>query len=145
MTATPKSTTNQRTIWIAIITLTIFVASFLVWSSARSANSMTAAASTDQSFTQAPPGAKVKLVLEITESTPDGLIRGKLLDKQTEKLYSRTTTAVTAHSSGSTKIVMGKSSDIHPAAVIHITGAVKNDHTVDAEQIVILTGYVEIK
>lgn len=145
MTTTPKSRTNPRTIWIAIITLTILVAAFMVWSSARSANSMTAAASTDQSFTQAQPGAKVKLVLEITESTPGGLIRGKLLEKQTEKLYSRTTTTVTAHSTDATKVVMGKSSDIHPVAVIHLTGTVKDDRTVDAEQIVILTGYVEIK
>lgn len=145
MTATPKSATNPRTIWIAIIALTIFLAAFMIWSSARSANSMTAAASTDVSFTQAQPGAKVKLVLEITESTPGGLIRGRLLEKQTDKIYSRTTTAVTAHSTGATKVVMGKPSDIHSAAVIHLTGTVEDDHSVAAGQIVILTGYVETK
>ena len=145
MTATPKSPRNPRTIWISIIAVTVVVAAFMVWSSARSATSMNAAASTDDSFTQAQPGAKVKLVLEITEATPAGLIRGKLLEKQTDKLYSRTAIAVTARSTETTKVVMGKSSDIHPAAVIHLTGTVQDDHSVAAEQIVILTGYVEIK
>ena len=44
-----------------------------------------------------------------------------------------------------TKMVMGKQSDIHPAAVVHVTGTLKKDRNVDASQIVILTGYVEIK
>jgi hypothetical protein len=40
---------------------------------------------------------------------------------------------------------MGKQTDIHPAAVVHLTGVLKKDRSVDASQIVILTGYVEIK
>jgi hypothetical protein len=40
---------------------------------------------------------------------------------------------------------MGKQEDVHPSAVVHVTGTLKKDRSVDATQIVILTGYVEIK
>jgi hypothetical protein len=34
---------------------------------------------------------------------------------------------------------------VHPNAVIHITGVVQKDRSVDAEQIVILTGYIHLE
>jgi len=105
----------------------------------------TAAASDEDMFIHASPGDTVKLVLEIGESSTEGSIRGKLLQKEREKVYLRTNTAVTVQSSAQTKMVMGKQSDIHPAAVVQLTGTLKKDRSVDASQIVILTGYIEIK
>jgi hypothetical protein len=96
-------------------------------------------------FIHAAPGDTVKLVLEIVQSSTEGSIRGKLLQKETKKVYLRTNTPVTVQSNSQTKMVMGKQSDIHPAAVVHVTGTLKKDRSVDASQIVILTGYVEIK
>jgi hypothetical protein len=39
-----------------------------------------------------------------------------------------------------TKLVMGKKADIHPGAVVHVTGTIRDDHSILAEQLVILTG-----
>ena len=41
-----------------------------------------------------------------------------------------------------TKIVMGKVADIHPGAVIHVSGTVVAGDKIKALQIVILSGYV---
>jgi uncharacterized protein YdeI (BOF family) len=138
--------TRPRTVWTAIIAVTVLLAGFMVWNSFRSAQSMSAAAAPDEKdFARAPQGATVKLVLQITESTPDGLIQGKILNKKTDKIYIRTDTSVTIHSTPATKLVMGSQADIKPVAVVHVTGIVKSDRSVDAAQIVILTGYVEVQ
>ena len=44
-----------------------------------------------------------------------------------------------------TGIVMGKAEDIHAGAVIHVTGKTASHRSVRAKQIVILTGYVQVK
>jgi hypothetical protein len=138
--------THTRSVWTAILSATVLLAALLVWGSFRSAKLMsTAAASDEDMFIHAAPGDTVKLVLEIEQSSSEGSIRGKLLQKETEKVYLRTNTPVTVQSNSQTKMVMGEQSDIHPAAVVHVTGRLKKDRSVDASQIVILTGYVEIK
>jgi hypothetical protein len=137
---------RTRSVWAAILAVIVVIAALLVWGSFRSAKSMSTAASSDEDvFIHATPGDIVKVVLEIENSSTEGSIRGKLLRKETEKIYRRTNTQVTAQSGPQTKLVMGKQSEIHPAAVVHVTGMLKKDHRVDASQIVILTGYVEIK
>lgn len=139
-------TTYARSVWAALLCTIALLAVVTVWGSFRSAKSMsTAAASDEDMFIHAVPGDTVKLVLEIEESSTEGSIRGKLLQKETEKVYVRTNTAVTVQSNSQTKMVMGKQSDIHPAGVVHVTGRLKKDRSVDVSQIVILSGYVEIK
>ncbi|MDQ1408118.1 MAG: hypothetical protein QOG55_3747 [Acidobacteriaceae bacterium] len=143
-----NTTGNVRTpsAWAAILSVIVVITALLVWGSFRSAKSMsTAAASDEDIFIHATPGDVVKVVLEIETASTEGSLRGKLLQKETEKIYRRTNTQVTAQSGAQTKIVMGKQTDIHPAAVVHLTGVLKKDRSVDASQIVILTGYVEIK
>ena len=44
-----------------------------------------------------------------------------------------------------TKIVMGNPTDLQAGAVMQVTGTLRKDHAVAAEQIVILTGYVEVQ
>lgn len=44
-----------------------------------------------------------------------------------------------------TAIVLGKAEAMHTGAVIHVTGTMAADHSVQAKQIVILTGYVQVK
>jgi putative AlgH/UPF0301 family transcriptional regulator len=84
-------------------------------------------------------------VLEIAEAGSEGKITGKLLQKKTEEIYTRTATAVTVQSNSQTKIVMGKPADVHAGAVVHVTGTVQKDHVIAADQIVILTGYVKVQ
>jgi len=52
---------------------------------------------------------------------------------------------VTVRWNAQTKIVMGKETDIHAGAIVHVTGTVRNDHAIQAEQVVILTGYVKVQ
>jgi hypothetical protein len=141
-----QATTRGRVGWFVLIAVMVLLAIFAVWKSASMSKSMSAAAASDEKqVLQSTPGTKTKFVVEIGEPSAEGTIRGKLLEKKTEEIYARTATAVTVQFNAQTNIVMGKKSDIHPGAVVHITGVIKDDRSVQAEQIVILTGYVKIQ
>jgi hypothetical protein len=107
--------------------------------------SMSVVAGSAGEMQQSKPGAKLKVVAEITDTDAGGLIRGNLLEKKTEDQYTRTQTPVTAQSSQSTKMVMGKPEDVHKGAVVYLTGTRGADGKIDAERIVILTGYVKVR
>jgi len=68
-----------------------------------------------------------------------------MLEKQGETHYTRTTKDVETTWDKHTAIVMGKADDIKPGAVVHVTGKLAADHSVEATQIVILTGYVQVQ
>ena len=104
------------------------------------------AAATDQTaFTKLASGSKIQAVVEITSADQKGDAQGKLLDREREDLYRRTATPVTIHYTDSTPVVMGKREDIHGNSVVHVKGTVRDDHSIAAEQIVILTGYVNVQ
>jgi hypothetical protein len=140
-----RNENRARRIWFALIALVGLLIGAAIWKSARMAGTMSAAASGEQQFLQSTTGTRTKLVVEIAESGADGTIKGKLLQRKTEQVYTRSTSPVMVHSDPQTKVVMGAPSDIHPGAVIHVTGPVRDDHSITAEQIVILTGYVQVQ
>jgi malate/lactate dehydrogenase len=146
-----KSDTNiagrqARTVWFVVIALVALLFAFVVWKSASMAKMMSTAAASDmQDFSRSAVGSSAKFVLEIAEASSEGKIRGKLLRKKTEEIYTRTATAVTAQSNSQTKIVMGNPADVHAGAVVHVTGTVQKDQVIAADQIVILTGYVKVQ
>jgi len=142
---TGSRTMRTQGIWL-LFAAAFFAVVLVVWMSARKAGGMTAAAASDeQQYAQAAPGTKIKLVIEVVDSMTGGTIRGKILEKKTEKTYLRTKAGITVQSSGETKMVMGKREDVHAGAVVHVTGTVQNDHSIQAEQLVILTGYVQVQ
>jgi hypothetical protein len=102
-------------------------------------------ASDEKQFSESTPGSKTKFAMEIDEVTAEKIIRGRLLQKKTEELYTRTSTSVKVQSSENTSMVMGKPADVKAGAIVHVTGTVHNGHSVQAEQIVILTGYVKVQ
>lgn len=137
---------RTRGVWLLFVTAAVLAIAFAMWWSARKAGSMMAAATPDETqLAQVTPGTKTKIVIEVTEATADGTLRGKLLQKKTETTYVRTTSPATVRTSAGTKLVMGKQSDVHAGAVVHVTGTVAKDHGIEAEQIVILTGYVQVQ
>lgn len=104
------------------------------------------AASADQSaFAQLAPGSKTQAVVEITSLDAKGSAEGKLLDRESEELYKRTTVPVGINFSDATPVVMGKLGDLQAGAVVHVKGTISDDHRITAEQIVILTGYVKVQ
>jgi len=139
-------TRSGRKAWVAFIAVVVAVAAFAIWKSASVSRSMAAAAASDErQFSESTPGSKTKFVMEIGEVTVEKIIRGKLLQKKTEELYTRTTTPVRVQSSEKASVVMGTLADVKAGAIVHIAGTVQNDHSVQAEQIVILTGYVKVQ
>jgi hypothetical protein len=135
-----------RRVWAVLIGSVVLAVALVLWMSARMSGKMSDAAATDeQAFAKAAPGDQAKIVLEITEAPSGAAIRGTLLQKKTEEVYGRTRTKVTVQCNAGTKLVMGKQEDLSPGAVVHVTGAVRKDHSLDAEQIVILTKYVRVE
>jgi hypothetical protein len=135
-----------RRVWFVLVSLVVLLIALVLWKSGSMARRMsTVAASNQQDLTQSPAGSQAKFVLEIREASADGKIIGNLLENKTEEIYARTTTPVTVQSHEQTKIAMGKAADIHAGAVVHVTGTVQKDHSVEAGQIVILTGYVKVQ
>jgi hypothetical protein len=143
---TGESKNKSRLAWSAIIAFLTVLAGFAIWHSARTAASMSGAASSEESqFAHAEVGSKVKVAMEVVSAGADGTLRGILLQKKTEEKYARTSTQVLARIVDHTAYVMGKRDDVHASAAIYITGVVQKDRSVDAEQITILTGYIHLE
>ena len=90
------------------------------------------------------PGDETKVVVEITTVVSQN-IEGSVLEKQSETIYRRSGNTIRVSFDPSTPVVMGKTSDIHPGALVHITATMGNDHILRAKQIVVLTGYVKVQ
>jgi len=92
---------------------------------------------------------ETKIVIEIRQASggadADGRIRGKLLEKRDETHYLRTADPAEVSWGKETALVMGKAEDVHVGAIVHVTGTMSGDRRVRAKQIVILTGYVQVK
>jgi len=145
MVSVKENSRTRAEIGTLLVVVGLLAAAFMVWDSARRAASMAAAASADEKqFAQAAQGQKIKLVIEI-EETSNGTIKGKVLQEKSETVYARTGTAAIVHSGSQTKVVMGKPEDVHAGAVVHVTGTTERDRSITAEQIVILTGYVKVQ
>jgi hypothetical protein len=115
-----------------------------VWRGAGRMMSMQTRAAGGVEFAQLKAGEEAKIVVEVMEAAQDH-IRGRLLEKQDETHYARTSNMADIALDNDTKIVMGKAEDIRAGAVVHVTGKVVPDHRVQAGQIVILSGYVQVK
>jgi hypothetical protein len=81
----------------------------------------------------------------LTSVTAGTRAEGRVLERQTETVYRRSANTVRVAFSASTPVVMGKTSDVQPGAVVHVSGTVGEDQTLNATQIVILTGYVQVE
>lgn len=87
----------------------------------------------------------MKWVIELTAIVPAESIEGRVLQKQDETNYQRTSDIEKIHFTSTTPIVMGKASDLRPGAVVHVTSKLDSDRVLRASQIVILTGYVNVR
>jgi len=145
MVSAKENARARAGIGVILVFIGLFAAGFMTWNSARRAAGMAAAASSDEKqWAQAEQGRKTKVVIEISE-TANGTIKGHVLREKSETVYTRTNTEAVVHLSTETKIVMGKPDDVQAGAVVHVTGNSENDHSVIAQQIVILTGYVKVQ
>ena len=130
--------------WVVLLAALAVLSAAFVWRGAEKAMKMQTAAASGSEFAQAKEQESVKVVVEVSE-TPVGEIRGRLLDRQDDAHYIRTKGEARIHWDSSTAIVMGKTADVRVGAVLHVTGTVTGDHSLQAREIVILTGYVQVK
>jgi len=129
---------------ILLLTILAALALVFVWRGVAKIMGMQTHAATPVEFAQLKPEQEIKIVIEVNEAS-ESQIRGALLEKQDETHYVRTQNALEARSGKDTKFVMGKQEDIRPGAILHITGKADTHRIVQAAQIVILTGYVQVK
>ena len=115
-----------------------------VWQGAGKMMTMKTQAADPMGFRQLKAGDEARIVVEVAE-VPAGRIRGRLLEKQDETHYARTGNRAEIVWGKDTALVMGKAEDIRAGAVVHVTGKMAGDRSVQAQQIVVLTGYVQIK
>jgi hypothetical protein len=141
-----KTASNKRSkaAWVFLLAVLAALSAVFVWRGAEKAMKMQTAAANGSEFAQAKQQESVKVVVEVFE-TAEGEIRGRLLERQDDAHYTRTKDEARIHWDTSTAIVMGKTGDVRPGAILHITGTMAVDHSVQARQIVILTGYVQVK
>jgi hypothetical protein len=90
-------------------------------------------------------GGEVEATLEVTGTPSEGVLQGTLLERQGNGTYQRTNRTLSVRWRSDTPVVMGKKADVHRGAVIQIKGKSRSDRSVDAERIVILTGYVTVR
>jgi hypothetical protein len=143
---TAKSSGGKQNIRTLIFLLLAFALLIITvgWRVGSRAMKMNAGADLTAQLDQLKPGEEAKVVVEVTSSETQKL-KGALLDKQTATLYKRCGRVAEVTWDADTKIVMGKAADIHPRAVIHVSGTVVAGDKIKARQIVILSGYVQVQ
>ncbi len=90
-------------------------------------------------------GEHITAVLEVTTVSTGGLLAGRVLERQSETLYQRTDHMLQIRWNADTPIVMGKPQDITTGAVFQVSGQLDAARILNADRIVILTGYVSIQ
>ena len=143
MNANTISIKSTRPAWVFMLAALAVLSLAFVWRGAGRMMRMQTQAASNAEFAQLKRQDDAKLVIEVTEA-PEGHIHGKLLGKQDETHYARTANPADISWGKDTALVMGKAEDIHAGAVVHVTGKVAADRSVQARQIVI-TGYVQVK
>ena len=144
MNANSSSIKSTRPMWILMLAALAALSLVYVWGGAGKMLRMQTQAANNAEFAQLKPEDDAKIVLEVAETTA-GRIRGKLLERQDETHYARTGKPAEVAWGKDTAFVMGKAEDVRAGAIVHVTGKVAADHSVAAQQIVILTGYVQVK
>jgi len=144
MNANAVSVKSGRPGWIFMIAALAVLSVVFVWQGAGRMGSMQTRAANRTEFAQLKPQDNAKIVIEVADASV-GRIHGKLLEKRDETHYARTGNPAEVGWDKDTALVMGKAEDIHAGAIVHVSGTVAPDHSVQAQQIVILTGYVQVK
>lgn len=114
-----------------------------VWSGAGEAMCMRVQASSPTHLAHLKFDETVKAVIQVSQAA-SGQIYGQLLHKQDQTHYVRSASTVEARWAAGTKLVMGKSNDIRPGAIIYLAGRLAPDRSIHASQIVVLTRYVRV-
>jgi hypothetical protein len=140
-----RNSSRAARIWIVLLVALALLSFLAMRRSMGKAMGMKAETTASSSMSQLKTGDEAKVVLELTRVTQAASVEGNVLEKQTETVYRRTGSTAKIVFDAATPVVMGKTSDVHEGAVVHVTTKMANDHMLHAEQIVILTSYVKVQ
>ncbi len=144
MSSASVNSSRSNRIWIGLLVALALLSFLAMRRSMTKAMGMNTATTAGSSLAQLKPGDEAKVVLELTTVTTTNL-EGEILEKQTEADYRRTGATLKIAFDAATPVVMGKATDVHQGAVVHVKARMGSDHILHAGQIVILTGYVKIQ
>lgn len=99
---------------------------------------------TARQFALASSGSQVTIALELTSMPSSTVLKGTLLQKNADGSYSRTNQTVNVQWNPS-QVIMGGSSDVKQGAILQVSGRLGYNDVLIASQVVILTGFVQIK
>lgn len=139
-----KFSITGRPVGVVVLALLAGSSLVFVWRGAGRFMRMQTQAASNSEFAELKNEDQAKIVVEITEASAEK-IHGRLLEKKDETHYTRAANSVEILWGKSTAVVMGKAEDIRSGAVVHVTGEVGAYRSVEANQIVVLTGYVQVK
>jgi hypothetical protein len=134
---------RRRQIWLILAVAVAGLMGWAAWNAALRSGRMSVAV-TPLDTRAVATGAEIKQVVEITALDPAGKVRGVVLEKETETQYRRTATVLVVNQDAGTHIVMGGPADVRVGAVMHVSGLLRDDASVDARKLVILSGMVQI-
>jgi hypothetical protein len=141
----PTTTSRKASPVLALVLAIVSVLSLgYVWRGAAKMMRMRKQSAGHVEFVGLKPHDEAKIVFEVSQ-TRERRILGNLLEKQDEIHYQRTTNPVEVSWTGDTKLVMGNAEDIRAGAVVHVSGTVAGDRSIQAQQLVILTGCMRVK
>ena len=127
--------------WLALTLGLLVVVVIPVYSIVKMTGSKPA---TQAEWVTAKSGDQIEVTIEITETISGTTAKGTLLETSDSRSYGRTARTIDIQLAPDTRIVMGKRENIHPGAVVQVKGRVGANQSVEAERVVILTGFVQI-
>jgi len=145
MPSPPLHSSRSNRIWIVLLAALALLAFFAMRRSLGKAMQMNSDPTASASMAQLKAGSEAKVVLEVTSIAQAVSIEGNVLEKQSETVYRQTGSTIKIAFDAATPVVMGKASDVHAGAVVHIKAKMGDDRVLHAEQVVVLTGYVKVQ
>jgi hypothetical protein len=145
MASTSPSSSRNTQLWIIVLVALAVLSLLAMRRSVGRAMGMNAVTTDASSLPGLRPGDEAKIAIAITNAKPAVSFEGNVLEKQTETVYARSGKKIKILFDATTPIVMGAMSDVHEGAVVHVKAKVQSDHQLRAEQLVVLTGYVQLR
>ena len=91
------------------------------------------------------PGSFARFVCQVTSLAAKNRMNGVILKENSDGSYSSTGSSVSIQWDPNRSLAMGSSQDVHPGAILQVSGLVESSGVVHADQVVILTGVVTVR
>lgn len=91
------------------------------------------------------PGSLARFVCQVTFTGANNRINGLVLKENSDGSYSSTGSSVSILWDPNRSLAMGSRQDVHPGAILQVSGPVDAGGVVHADQVVILTGIVTVR